>query len=308
MTLGEQFKEKRVLLKYTQQQVADMTGLTRQTIIALEHSIDLSDMSKETIKAVSNALGMDTDTLIEYKELYENEEDIVRLVEANYHSTGARKKYCGASQFKSFMKCEAEALAEVKGEIDSINTKSLMEGSYMDALIQGKYTIKQFCKDHPELFTSRGELKSEFRKAESAYERISKDSIFMDYLDGDKQIIMTGFINGVEFKIKPDILNLEKGRIVDLKYMKDFNYIWDDQDKCKKHFIDYWGYNIQGAIYREIVYQNTGIMCDFYIAGITKEEDTDYDVFHTQLNRLRIRAPSRRGCLSLRDSNSSNCG
>lgn len=280
MILGEQFKKQRVISKLTQQQVADMTGLARQTIIALEHSIDLSDMSKDTITLVSNALGMDTDKWEQYKELYENEDDIVMLLEANYHSTGARKKYCGASQFKSFMKCEAEALAEVKGEIDSLNTKSLMEGSYMDALVQGKETIKQFRKDHPELFTARGELKSEFKKAESAYERISKDKVFMDYLDGDKQIILTGTINGVQFKVKPDILNLEKGRIVDLKYMKDFNYIWDDKDKCKKHFIDYWGYNIQGAIYREIVYQNTGLMCDFYIAGITKEEDTDYDVFN----------------------------
>lgn len=276
MWLGSIFKEKRVLLKYTQQDVANMTGLTRQTIISLEHSIDLRDMSKDTITLVSNALGIDIKTW----ELNENEDDIVQLVEGNYHSIGAKKKYCGASQFKAFMKCEAEALAEVKGEIDSLNNKSLMEGSYMDALVQGKKTLKQFRIDHPELFTARGELKSEFKKAEQAYERISRDPIFMDYLDGEKQIIMTGFINGVEFKIKPDILNLEKGRIVDLKYMKDFNYIWDDTDKCKKHFIDYWGYDIQGAIYREIVYQNTGVLCDFDIAGITKEEDTDYDIFN----------------------------
>jgi transcriptional regulator with XRE-family HTH domain len=273
MILGEEFKKQRVLSKLTQQQVADMTGLTRQTIIALEHSYDLSNISNDTITLVSNALGISVDR-------NNNEEDIVQLVEGNYHSIGARKKYCGASQFKAFMKCEAEALAEVKGEIDSVSSKSLLEGSYMDAMVQGKYTVKQFRKDHPELFTARGELKSEFRKVESAYDRITKDTIFMDYLDGDKQIILTGTINGVEFKVKPDILNLEKGRIVDLKYMKDFNYIWDDEDKCKKHFIDYWGYNIQGAIYREIVYQNTGVMCDFYIAGITKEEDTDYDVFH----------------------------
>lgn len=273
MILGEQFKEKREKMKLTQQQVADMIGKTRQTIINLEHSIDLVGISKGTINSVAKVLGMEISTC-------DNEEDIVQLVEGNYHSIGARKKYCGASQFKSFMKCEAEALAEINGEIDSISSKSLLEGSYMDALVQGKYTIKQFRKDHPEIFTARGELKSEFKKAEEAYERVSKDKIFMDYLDGDKQIILTGFINGVEFKVKPDILNLEKGRIVDLKYMKDFNYIWDDEDKCKKHFIDYWGYVIQGAIYREIVLQNTGTMCEFYIAGITKEEHTDYDIFN----------------------------
>jgi transcriptional regulator with XRE-family HTH domain len=276
MGLGNLFKEKRVLLKYTQQDVANMTGLTRQTIASLEHSLDLNDISDDTITLVSDALDIDTDTL----GVCEEDDEITQLVEANYHSTGARKKYCGASQFKAFMKCEAEALAEVMGEIDSINTKALMEGSYMDALIQGKNVIKQFRKDNPEVFTARGELKSEFKKAENAYERISKDQVFMDFIDGDKQTIMTGTINGVEFKVKPDILNLEKNRIVDLKYMKDFNYIWDDKDKCKKHFIEFWGYVIQGAIYREIVYQNTNVLCDFYIAGITKEEDTDYDVFN----------------------------
>ena len=101
----------------------------------------------------------------------------------------------------------------------------------------------------------------------------------MDFMSGDKQVILTGEIAGVKYKIKTDVLNLEKNRIVDLKYVKDFNLIWDEEDKTKKHFIEYWGYVIQGAIYREIVRQVFGVKMPFYIAAITKEENTNYDVF-----------------------------
>ena len=34
----------------------------------------------------------------------------------NYFSQNNNRKYCGASQFKAFMKCPAAALAELNGE------------------------------------------------------------------------------------------------------------------------------------------------------------------------------------------------
>ena len=46
----------------------------------------------------------------------------------------------------------------------------------------------------------------------------------------------------------------------------------------KEHYILYWGYHIQGAIYREVVRQNTGSTSLFYIAAVTKESEPDINV------------------------------
>lgn len=276
INIGKVIKDRRLELDYTQEELAKLTCVSKPTIVKFENSRDFIGLNEKKLNQVLIALNLTKQDLME-----EEEYDLNNFVlnETNYHSTAARKLYCGASQFKSFMKCESEALAEVNGEIGSVESKSLLEGSYMDSIFEGKDAFRRFRESHPEIYTARGELKSEFKKADLAYDRVSQDETFMEFMDGDKQVILTGTIAGVKYKIKTDILNLEKNRIVDLKYVKDFNLIWDEEDKTKKHFIEYWGYVIQGAIYREIARQVFGIKMPFYIAAITKEDNTNYDVF-----------------------------
>ena len=52
-------------------------------------------------------------------------------------------------------------------------------------------------------------------------------------------------------------------------------------------FVRYWGYDIQGAIYQEIVYQNTGKRLPFYIAGVSKEDAIDIEVIRVHEIYLR---------------------
>jgi hypothetical protein len=54
------------------------------------------------------------------------------------------------------------------------------------------------------------------------------------------------------------------------------------------NFIDYWGYPLQGAIYQELVYQNTGKRLPFYIAAISKEPSPDIGVFRIPQENLDI--------------------
>lgn len=276
MNIGKIIKDRRLELDYTQEELSNITCVSKPTIVKIENSRDFIGINENKLRQVLIALDLTRDDLMQEEEIDLNN---FVLNETNYHSTAARKLYCGASQFKSFMRCESEALAEIKGEIEPLETKSLLEGSYMDSIFEGRDAFRRFRESHPEIYTARGELKSEFKKADLAYDRVSQDETFMDFMSGDKQVILTGEIAGVKYKIKTDVLNLEKNRIVDLKYVKDFNLIWDEEDKTKKHFIEYWGYVIQGAIYREIVRQVFGIKMPFYIAAITKEENTNYDVF-----------------------------
>jgi len=211
------------------------------------------------------------------------------LTRQNYHTTSSNMEYMGTSQFKSFMKCEAAALAEVKGDWKRSPTPSMLMGSYVDAHFSGTRGV--FVTEHPEAFKKNGELLAVYAKAEVAIERIESDPAMMHYLSGDKQVIMTGEIAGIKFKIMMDSY-LPGKEIVDLKYMKDFGFVWQDHEK--KNFVEAWGYDYQAAIYREI--EGNGL--PFIIAAATKETEPDiglfiipHDVMDDRIDMVRAFAP-----------------
>ena len=60
--------------------------------------------------------------------------------------------------------------------------------------------------------------------------------------------------------------------ITDLKIIKDFNLLYNENTKQKEDFITYYDYILQGCLYQEIVRQNTGKTLPFIIAAATKEK------------------------------------
>lgn len=190
------------------------------------------------------------------------------LTSENYYSIDANVEYMSVSQFKDFLKCESAALAKVRGEWQSETTLPMLVGSYVDSWFEG--TLDEFKQTHPEIFMKNGELKSDYRHAEKMIERVKRDAYFMRGMDGAKQVIMTGNISGVPFKIKID--SLREDSIVDLKTCKDFEGVWNDVTRKREHFISYWSYDIQGACYQAIVEQNTGLHLPFFIFAVTKEK------------------------------------
>lgn len=189
----------------------------------------------------------------------------------NYFSFDNNLKYCGSSQFKQFLKCPAKAMAVLNGEIQEEDSTALLIGSYIDAWFEN--TLDNFKVEHPEIFKKDGTLKADYEKANSIIERVSKDELFMKYMSGKKQFIKTGFIEGVPFKIKID--SYHKGKaIVDLKVIKDFKPIWNEERAVKQDFIRYWGYDYQAAIYQAVEGNNL----PFYICAVTKEAEPDLAV------------------------------
>ncbi len=189
----------------------------------------------------------------------------------NYFSENNNKNYCGSSQFKSFLRCPAQALAELNGEWKREESTSLLIGSYVDSWFEG--TLDTFKAEHPEIFKKDGTLKSEYIKADEIIARVSRDELFMKYMGGQKQAIRTGEIEGVPFKIKMD--SYHKGKaIVDLKVIKDFQPLWNEERGIRQSFIEYWGYDYQAAIYQAI----EGNKLPFYICAVTKETDPDFEV------------------------------
>ena len=211
------------------------------------------------------------------------------LTSENYYSDIANYEYMSVSQFKDFagtygkVGCEECAMAKIQGKFREPNRTALLEGSYVDAFYEG--TLDKFKEEHPEMFTQKGELRSNFAKAERAIARSMRDPLFQEYMSGEKQVIMTGELFGAKWKIKMDSYHPGKA-IVDLKYMQSLTKFGYVPDIGYLDFVRYWGYDVQGAIYQEIVRQNTGKKLPFYIAGISKDVALDIEVIYIHDNYL----------------------
>jgi len=191
------------------------------------------------------------------------------LTRENYFDKENELKYFGSSQFKSFMKCEASTMARINGEIEEETSTALLVGSYVDAHFEG--TLDLFMAQHPEILKRDGSLKAEYTQANEIINRLERDEMFMKYMSGEKQVIMTAELFGHEFKIRIDSYHEGKA-IVDLKVMRDFEPVYVEE-LGRVSFVEAWGYDIQGAIYQAVVEASTGKRLPFIIAGATKQKD-----------------------------------
>lgn len=205
------------------------------------------------------------------------------LSNENYFSLENQQKYMSVSQFKMFEKCPAMALAYIKGDYMPDKTVSLLVGSYVDAYFEG--ALDRFREENPQIYKRDGTLKSEYIKADQIIARIEQDPLFVSFLSGEKQVIMTGTISDIPVKIKVDSLHSDK--IVDLKIMADFEPKYKPE-QGKLHWAEYWGYDLQGAVYQEIVRQNTGNKLPFFLAAATKEKVTDIDIVQIPQSYLDV--------------------
>jgi len=205
---------------------------------------------------------------------------MLKLTSENYFSKEAAQAYFSVSQYKDFCGtygmrgCEARAIAKIRGEWEQEITPSLLIGSFVDAHFEG--TLDVFQAQHPEIFTKGGDLKSEYKQALNIIARCERDQYLMKCMSGEKQIIFTGEIFGVPWKGKIDSL-LTKA-IVDLKVMKSIRDSFWVKDLGHVSFVEYWGYNVQAAIYQKLVEINTGKKLPFLIAAASKEKEPDIEV------------------------------
>lgn len=200
---------------------------------------------------------------------------MMSLTKYNYHSLEANRSYWSVSLFKEFNKCEACGFAQVRGGYKKEMTDALLIGSYVDAFFSGE--LGDFLDQYGDQMVSKrdGRLLAKFQHANDIIERVGRDPLMGAYLVGDKQVIETAELFGVPWKCKYDVLT--DNRIVDLKTVKDFNDVYENGYGWRS-WIEYWGYDIQGAVYQKIHELNTGKKLPFYIAAVTKEKVPDIDI------------------------------
>ena len=207
----------------------------------------------------------------------------------NYFSPEMNMAYMGSTQFKAFDRCEAAALAELRGEYVPAASTALLVGGYIDAYFSGELPV--FQAQHPEIFKRDGSLKAEYVHAQDVIARMEADELYMLLMSGKKQVILTGEIAGVPFKVKIDslldadtcrriverfpdtaaALGMCDGALVDQKAMRDMKDVWSEEEHGKVPFVQAYGYDIQGAIYQAI----EGHMLPFILAVGTKEDAPD---------------------------------
>ena len=181
------------------------------------------------------------------------------LTQGNYYSAEANKAYMSNSQYKAFRRCEAAALAELRGEYAPQYTESTQKafliGGYVDAALTGDLDL--FRAQHPEMYSTRGktagQLKSEFLHADYMIERVRR-----------------------EFPECYDLFEFADGCICDQKVMANLDSVWDATERRRVSFIEYYGYDIQGAIYREL----EGNHLPFILAIGTKQDPPDLQAIH----------------------------
>lgn len=186
------------------------------------------------------------------------------LTNENYYTPEANLEYMSVSQYKQFRKCEAAAMAQIRGEWAFPSTTALLVGSYIDAWFEG--TLEEWKQQHPEIYTARGVLKSDFKQAEELIAFVKKDALFMRYMAGEKQRILTKELFGAPWKIKIDSYHPDK--IVDLKVMRSMERIMG------KSFVEHWGYDLQMAIYSAVEGRDLAT----YLAAVTKQDPPDKEI------------------------------
>lgn len=207
------------------------------------------------------------------------------LTQENYHSLEANRIFCSKSQYLDFYGedgCESRAMAKIDGKFEETKSDALTLGSYVDCMLTEPEKIDAFIAEHPEIISSRGTtkglLKAEFQRANQMVERVKQDKTMMYYLSGEHQRIMKGTIFGLPFKIKMDSY-IPHEVIVDLKTVEAIHKrYYSKRYGTYVSFVEYFDYILQGAIYQEIVYQNTGERLPFVLACVSKEPITDIEL------------------------------
>lgn len=225
-----------------------------------------------------------------------------KLTKDNYYSQEANRIFMSTSEYKDFCGtwgikgCEFMAMERLEGRYPEKKGLPLLVGGYVDAWFEG--TLDRYKAEHPEMFRKDGCLKADFVQADYIIERVQRDPMFMYYMSGEKQVIMTGNIAGIDWKIKIDSLLVDEA-IVDSKVMSQIDKNkWVEDIGEYLDFVRYWGYDIQGAVYQEIVKQNTGKKLPFIIAAVTKEEEPNLELIQVDqvylddaLDRVKSNAP-----------------
>lgn len=194
-----------------------------------------------------------------------------------YYGNEASNQYMSVSQFKGFLSCEARSVAKLKGEwVENIDSQALLIGNYVHSYFESDKAHNTFIETNKDkLFSKRkpfGLLKA-YEQADIMIEKLDKEPLFNYLWNGEREKVVTGVFEGVEWKGKIDLLNVEKGYFVDLKTTADMNKrIYSSDYGGYVSFVEAYGYVLQMSVYEKLLEIEYGKPFVGYIYAISKHD------------------------------------
>lgn len=192
------------------------------------------------------------------------------------------------SLFKDFEQCEARALAKLKEDWQpTSNPVPLLVGNYVHSYFESAKSHQDFIEENKKALMTRptkanpnGHLRAEFKVANNMIQALQADDMFnYFYAPGKKEVIVTGEIDGYKWKGKIDSLMLDKGYFCDLKTVDDIHKFHYNRDVAAPNFVYDREYDLQMAVYKELIKQTFGVECNPYIFAVSKQTPPDHDAF-----------------------------
>ena len=217
---------------------------------------------------------------------------MIKLTQENYYEDTS---YLSNSRFKRYQQCQAKAFAIDSGQwIEERDETPLLLGNYVHSYFETPEAHLQFLAENGDKLLAKtgknkGNLKSDFVIGNKMIESLRIDDgfsrLYHGYPDDDvrKEMIVTGFVEGVPVKGKVDSINLSRGYFVDLKTMKSiYAEEWNSELKMRVpaavNNILNFGYHGQLALYSELLKQMTGKDFRPLIVAVSKEAVPDKEI------------------------------
>lgn len=210
-----------------------------------------------------------------------------------YYGSEANWQYMSVSQYKDFVKCEAAALAKLKGDYEPIsNPKALLVGNFVHSYFESLDAHESFVEQNKdEMYSKRkphGLLK-EFQVAQAMIKRVEREPFFNFLWKGEKEVVITGELFGTEWKGKIDLLNIEEGYFVDLKTTRSIDTrMWSEDYGHYVSFIEGYGYVIQLAIYEKLLEMKYGKEFEGFIYAVSKENPPNVQAIEVDPHKKRF--------------------
>lgn len=213
------------------------------------------------------------------------------LTDKNYYTPEADREYMSCSQYQDFLSCEARALAKLQGRHIPEPSEALIVGNYFHTAMESEEAHTEFCRLHFDdiykykINKATGEAivtgkYAPYAKADEMIDVCFNDPLIKSLIDmpGENEVIMTGELFGVPWKIRLDKYMPDKRLIVDWKTTADINKTeYNPILGERESFVESLGYMMRAAVYTEIEKQYTGKDTDanFVIVAISKQDPPD---------------------------------
>lgn len=181
------------------------------------------------------------------------------------------------SQYKSFMSCEARAVALLNDQWErATNPQALLLGNYVHSYFESREAHERFVEENKEKILSKRKpyapLKA-YEQADVMIQSLEQEPLFQYLWQGQHEKVITGNYAGVDWKGKIDLLNIDKGYFVDLKTTADmYKRFFSEKYGTYVSFVEHYGYVLQMAVYEKLLEMEYGKPFTGYIYAVSKED------------------------------------